>query len=174
MLEQNTADTIKNDFLKNYEEYADALFRFVYFRTRSRELASDITQEAYLRTWTYIAEGHKIDEMRAFLYRTVKNLIIDNGKQVATRKTGSLDAFLDEGGDVREETRDEGYDPMDIERALNLLDQLTPEEYREAVEMRFIEGLTPKEIAKILDVSENVVSVRINRGIAKLNKLFIL
>ena len=37
--------------------------------------------------------------------------------------------------------------------------------------MRFIDELSPKEIAAILGVSENVVSVRIHRGIKKLRQL---
>ena len=173
MLDQTIAEKIKNEFLHNYEEHADAIFRFVYFRTRNRELALDVTQETYLRTWKYLAAGNEIQELRSFLYRTAKNLMIDTGKQAATRNTHSLDAFLDAGGDIEDNTTSSEYDPLDIDRALKLLADLKPPEYREAIELRFIEEFSPKEIAEILGVSENVVSVRINRGIKKLNKLFI-
>ena len=43
--------------------------------------------------------------------------------------------------------------------------------YQTAITMRFIKEMSPKEIAKELGVSENVVSVRIHRGIARLAKM---
>lgn len=153
-----------------YEQNADAIFRFVYFRTRDREDAKDIVQETFLRTWRYLAEGNEIDQLRAFLFRTARNILYDMTKQYTTRNTGSLDAFLEEGGDIPAPNDGPGYDPLDIERAMKLLDDLDPPEYKEAVHLRFIEELGVGEIAKILEVSENVVSVRINRGVAKLRK----
>ena len=72
--EQNT---IEKTFLAMYEKEADALFRFVSFRTREREVAVDTVSEAYLRTWRYLSEGKQIDNLRAFLYRTARNIMID-------------------------------------------------------------------------------------------------
>ena len=54
--------------------------------------------------------------------------------------------------------------------ALVLLKSLD-EIYRVVITMRFLDGMSPKEIAEALDVSENVVSVRIHRGIARLQKM---
>jgi RNA polymerase sigma factor (sigma-70 family) len=45
-----------------------------------------------------------------------------------------------------------------------------PDEYRLPLIMRHIDGLTPGEIAEALGLSENVVSVRINRAINKLRQ----
>lgn len=161
------------EFLEAYEANSDALFRFVYFRTGNREAALDIVQETYLRTWRYTAEKGPIEELRPFLYQTAKNLIIDASRQKATRNTHSLDAFLEAGGEIADTPDESHYDAMDIARALHLLNKLEPDEYRDAVHLRYIEELSPKEIAAILGVSENIVSVRINRGIKKLQKLFI-
>ena len=162
---------IREEFLRAYELNADAIFRFVYFRTHEREDARDIVQETFLRTWRYLAEGKEVLELRAFLFRTARNILYDMTKQKNTRNTGSLDAYLEEGGDVADQHEGPAYDPMDVERAMKLLDALEPPEYREAVHLRYIEELGVGEIARILDVNENVVSVRINRGIKKLKKL---
>ena len=158
-------------YLEAYEQNADAIFRFVYFRTRDREDARDIVQETFLRTWRYLTEGKQIDELRAFLFRTARNLLYDMTRQKTTRNTGSLDAYLSEGGDIAENVEGPNYDPLDLERAMKLLGELEPPLYREAVHLRYIEELGVGEIATILGVSENVVSVRINRGINKLKKL---
>ena len=85
-------------YIHAYEQHADAIFRFVYFRTRDKEDARDIVQETFLRTWRYLAEGNEIDQLRPFLFRTARNILYDMTRQHTTRNTGSLDAFLEEGG----------------------------------------------------------------------------
>jgi RNA polymerase sigma-70 factor (ECF subfamily) len=52
-------------------------------------------------------------------------------------------------------------------RALKAL-QALPDPYREAVTMRYVDGLSPQEIASVIGESENVVSVRVHRGLKKL------
>ena len=158
-------------YIHAYEQHADAIFRFVYFRTRDKEDARDIVQETFLRTWRYLAEGNEIDQLRSFLFRTARNILYDMTRQHTTRNTGSLDAFLEEGGDIPAPDDGPGYDPLDIERAMKLLNDLEPPEYKEVIHLRFIEELGVHEIAAILGVSENVVSVRVSRGVAKLRKL---
>ena len=54
-----------------------------------------------------------------------------------------------------------------VRKAIDELD----EAYREIVLMRFVEDLPPKDIARITGLSENVVSVRIHRGVEKLRTL---
>ena len=70
---------------------------------------------------------------------------------------------------IDENTKDPG-DIADGRGALKLLAALD-EAYRVVISMRFIDGLSPKEIAHTLGLSENVVSVRIHRGIARLKEL---
>lgn len=163
---------IHDAFLAAYDQHADALFRFVYFRTGSRDDAHDITQEAFLRTWRYMAEGKEVNELRAFLYKTAKHILYDLTKQKHVRNTYSLDAFLDEGNEVADTTPPSDYDKLDVERALKLLESLEPPDYREVIYLRFIEDLGITEIATALEVSENVVSVRINRALKKLKAQF--
>ena len=174
MLRPEQSKQVHKDFMNMYENEADTLFRFVFFRTRDRESALDIVQDTFLRTWRYLTEGNSIPELRAFLFQTARNVIIDVWRKNGRRATHSLDAFLDEGGDIAEESPSLEFDPLDVERAVKLLSELEPTEYREAVYLRFIEELSPKEIAGVLGVSENVASVRIHRGIKKLNTQFAL
>jgi RNA polymerase sigma-70 factor (ECF subfamily) len=155
-------------FLEAYEEHADALFRHAYVRVREREAALDIVQEAYVKTWDYISKGKKVEYMRAFLYRVVNNLIVDRSRR---KRSSSLDAMMEEDGfEARDE---EAKDPADVpaaREALAMLETLD-EIYRTAITMRYLDEMSPREIGEALGVSENVVSVRIHRGIEKLTKL---
>ena len=65
-------------FFEAYEAYADAIFRHCYFRLNDRELAKDMMQEAFTRTWEYVQNGNNPTNIRAFIYRVASNLIIDH------------------------------------------------------------------------------------------------
>ncbi len=160
----------EKEFLTAYEENADALFRHCFARVRDRELAKDIVQEAFTRTWTYIAKGNKVDHLRAFLYRTLHNAIVDTMRK---KRSVSLDVMNEEDGfepeaeptELPAEIREEIKDAV---RLLSSLDEM----YSAVITMRYIDQLTPGEIAHTLNISENVVSVRIHRGIKQLRELW--
>lgn len=159
---------LEKEFLAAYEEHADALFRHCLIRVRDREVAKDIVQDTFSRTWVYLAEGKKVEYIRAFLYRIANNLIVDLSRK---KKSSSLDAMIeDDGFEPQDESIREPIDRPGIEDALAKLTRLD-EIYRTAITMRYIDEMSPREIAAALGVSENVVSVRIHRGIERLAKL---
>lgn len=159
---------LESRFLSEYDDHADPLFRHVMLRVRDREAARDIVQEAFSRTWLYLSEGKEIEYMRAFLYRVANNLIVDAARK---KKSSSLDAMMENDGfEVEDETvKDPAIIPQtrEVVEHLKSLDEI----YRVAITKRFFEEKSPKEIAVELGVSENVVSVRIHRGIERLGRL---
>lgn len=162
----NSKDQNKALFIRAYEDYSDAIFRFTLLKTRNRDLALDITQETFTKTWEYIEADKEIGHMRGFLYQIARNLIIDQHR----KKTAySLESLKESGFDPETDER-EHADDFDIEKALSVLDELDPK-YRDPITMRYIEDLSIKEIAKVLDEQENTVSVRIHRGLEKLRTL---
>ena len=157
----------ETEFLAAHDEHADALFRHCLIRVRDREIAKDIVQETFSRTWLYMSEGKEIEYLRAFLYRVANNLIVDGSRR---KKSSSLDSMMEEDGfEVRDESIREPLDTPALKEALKLLDELD-EAYRAVITMRFMDEMTPKEIARALGLSENVVSVRIHRGIERLSR----
>jgi RNA polymerase sigma factor (sigma-70 family) len=81
-----------------------------------------------------------------------------------------LEKLVEEGFSPQGDSGESVRGAAEAREAAELLERLE-EPYREAVQMRYIDELSPKEIAEALEVSENVVSVRVNRGIAKLRAL---
>lgn len=151
------------EFLAAYDQFADAIFRHCYFRVFNRDRAKDLMQETFTRAWEYLAEGKRVDNLRAFLYRVATNLIIDEARK---KKAVSLETLAEEGFDPPAE---DGrlIEGIDARLILRFLKEIEPA-YREVVAMRYLEGLSPKEIAEALNENENAVSVRIHRGIKKL------
>jgi len=159
---------LEADFLAAYDEHADALFRHCLIRVRDREAAKDMVQEAYSRTWLYLSEGKTIEHPRAFLFRVASNLIVDGSRR---KKSASLDKMIeDDGFEPADESLSDPADRTSAREALAHLGSLD-EIYQTAIRMRFFDNMTPKEIAGRLGVSENVVSVRIHRGIERLGRL---
>ena len=75
------AENLDKEFLAAYDEYSDALFRHCMIRVRDRDVAKDIVQETFSRTWLYLSEGKKVEYIRAFLYRVANNLIVDGARK---------------------------------------------------------------------------------------------
>ena len=159
-------------FTRAYDLYADLIFRHCYFRIGDREKGKELMQDAFLKTWEYIAKGNEVEDMRAFLYRTANNLIVDLYRRKSKRQEESFEDLREKGFDVASSERAEreteaGFTSDEVASVLGKIE----EPYRSAVIMRYIDGLNPKQIAHSLGESVNVVSVRINRGIKKLKSL---
>lgn len=161
-------------FLAAFEEYSDALFRHAALRLSDRERAIDIVHDTYTKAWMYVREGRVIEHFRPFLYKVLNNLIIDEYRK---QRELSLDALLeDEGaprgaiGDLAEHSAETLVAELDGKRAFTLLSEI-PDAYREVITLRFVDGLGPKEISELIEETENVVSVRIHRGLKMLREL---
>ena len=140
---------------------------FCYAQTGQRELALDLTQDTFARVWRYMSEGHTVEQVRPFLYQTARNAIIDHSRRPSAE---SLDSLQESGFDVADEQTPSpltSASAAEVIRLAGLLD----EPYREAVLLRHVEALMPREIAQITGEDENVISVRITRGMQKLREL---
>ncbi|KKU51191.1 MAG: hypothetical protein A3F26_03185 [Candidatus Ryanbacteria bacterium RIFCSPHIGHO2_12_FULL_47_12b] len=155
------------EFLRAYDKYADAIFRHCYFRLSDRELAQDTAQETFTRTWKYIADGGDVKNIRAFLYRVAHNLIIDEWKR---KKAVSLEELAEKGFDPKDDNNVDLANVFDAREAAKVL-ELLDKPYREVVVMRYIDDMSPKEIARILGETENTISVRIHRALKKAKEL---
>ena len=166
----------QDHFKKLYDAESDAVFRFCFFRTSDREVALDLTQEAFTKMWKVFARGQSPKNERAFLFAITRNLVID---WYRAKKSVSLDALLEnEQGDVTDEEplfTHEGKLEFEMgaeARRLAETIQKLPKQFQQVLYLRFVEDFSPQEIADVMGVSANVVSVRITRGLAQLRELY--
>lgn len=169
----------KQQFSDIFEKHSDELFRHAFLRLSDRERALELTQEAFFKAWNHVSkkDAEEIRQWRSFLYRILNNLIIDEYRK---HKTQSLDAMLEseatsvmmEAQLLRDETDEleAAVVRFDGAKAIAALSQLG-EQHKAVLMLRYIDGLSPREIAESLGESENTVSVRIHRGIKKLQQI---
>ncbi len=169
------AENAEEQFLDAYKKHSDALFRHAFFRLSDRERALDLTQDTFMKTWDFVRAGGDVRSPKSFLFRVMNNLIIDEYRRL---KSDSLDKKLEDNPQFEaafaessllevEEDIDEEVLVGKVHAAIADL----PENYRSAITMRFVDGFSPKEIARMIGSTENVVSVRIHRGLQKLKSV---
>jgi len=168
---------LEKTFNHAFESFSDELFRHASMRMKDRDRALELTQECFMKVWEYAQNGGEIRELRPFLYRTLRHLIIDEYRR---KKPVSLEQMVEGEGDERSvedllpqdesNTLEAAIERFEGKRALAALQEL-PDPYREALSLRYIDGLSPREIGDIVGETENSVSVRIHRGLKKLKEL---
>lgn len=157
----------EKQFLEAYDKYADAIFRYCYYRVFDRDKAKDYVQEAYTRTWKYIGEGHEVENIRALVYRIANNIIIDG---VRKKKSISLNQIMEKGFAPKTDPREKTENYFMGKDIINLVKSLD-EKYRDVILMKYVEDLSTKEISMALNETENNIYVRLNRGLEKVKEI---
>lgn len=160
-------DKASEAFLKIYDQMADAIFRHCFYRVYNRETARDLTQEVFKKVWLYMSSGKEIKHYKSFVYQVANNVIIDYSRK---KREDSLDQMHEQGFDASFDDSEKVSNSVDVRLLLQVIDRLEPM-YKEALVMRYIDDLSPKEISQVTGLSVNVVSVRINRAVKQLQEL---
>ena len=158
---------VEAQFLTCYDAYADAIFRQCYFKTSDREIAKDLTQEVFARTWDYLVQGKTVENLKSFIFTVANNAVKDWYKKHRAIPESAFEhdpfaSFSDES-----QNSEVIAEVSVVMRALETLESGD----RAVITMRFVEGMPPREIAGILGERENTVSVRITRALKKLRLL---
>ncbi|MBU1146499.1 RNA polymerase sigma factor [Patescibacteria group bacterium] len=162
-------------FGKLYDIYVDQIYRFIYFKVGRKEEAEDLTGDVFLKTWQYINEmgSEVIDNLRAFLYQTARNTVIDFYRSRDQKEFVALPQENDEEKlpveiiDVKQDLVEKIELASDLEEVKKALQKIR-EEYREVIILRFVEEMSITETAEILGKSEGAVRVLVHRAVAAL------
>ncbi len=151
------------------ERHSDRVYRLAYRLTGNRADAEDLTQEVFVRVFRSL-HTYTPGTFEGWLHRITTNVFLDQARR---RQRIRFDALSDERASLlpsRHQAPDAAYTDArfddDVERALA---SLTPE-FRAAVVLCDVEGLTYEEIAEILGAKLGTVRSRIHRGRAQLRR----
>ena len=150
--------------------YKDTMYRLALRITLNSQEAEDVVQDVIIKVWrqSQSSTGVQIENMAAYLLRLTRNLSIDRQRMKANQ-TESLDAMMSgEDGEHLVST-----DAAQAERRAFVAERLSlvrkvmqglPEKQRTAMQLRDFEGKTYKEIAAIMEITEEQVKVNIFRA----------
>lgn len=153
-----------------YDHYNASVFRFLFYRTRSRTVAEDLTSETFFRALRSMS-GFRWQgkDFGAWLMTIARNLATDHFKAGRTRLELSTDD-MGRHDDLSDSPEIEVMAGLTNAILLDALAQL-PTEQRDCVAMRFLQGMTIAETAAALGRSEGAVKQLQLRGVRNLAKL---
>lgn len=144
----------KDAFVQLMEAYKQDLYKTAKSYLRCDEDAADAIQDTILSCYEHLAELRETKYFKTWLIR----ILINKCKDILKKKENLLEEFPD-----REDPQNP-YQNVEFEELMDMVD----EKYRIVLTLYYAEGFTAKEIAQILDVSENTVKTRLARGKQKL------
>ncbi|AVM00119.1 RNA polymerase sigma factor SigE [Gordonia iterans] len=143
-------------------EHADRVYRLAYRLSGNQHDAEDLTQETFIRVFRSLTD-YKPGTFEGWLHRITTNLFLDmvrrrNKIRMETLETG-YERISSDTPDPQQAYAEASLDP-DLQQAL---DSLAPE-FRAAVVLCDIEGLSYEEVAATMGVKMGTVRSRIHRG----------
>jgi RNA polymerase sigma-70 factor (ECF subfamily) len=159
MLLENT-----QDFEKAYLTYSEKIYRCLYWQTRDQALAEDLTGEAFSRAWRK-RQSFGDGSVQAWLFQIARNLLIDYRRK---RKELPLDDLGEIIGGLEQEALTVQAERADAIWRLHKAIDTLPDNLRGVTVLRFVEELSVREVAEILDLSESNVRVLQFRALRRL------
>jgi len=156
----------KKKFSRIYDQHINKIYRFIFLKVNSQEVAEDLTSEVFLKTWQVFKKGQEIRNPNAFLYQVAKNELAIHYRKpkfqiVSTDKVNIIDP---------QPTPEEQHKLKDdIGHVQQVLSQLG-EDYQNAIIWRYLDGYSFKEIAQILEKPEGTVRVMLHRALKELKE----
>ena len=164
----------KKIFSKIYDQYVDKIYRFVFFKVNSREVAEDITSKVFVRGWDrFKHQGQNSDtqpksEIKnpgAYIYQVARAEIANYYREKSKFKIISAESAViaDPKPGLEEKS---GLD-SDIVAVRNCLASLSTD-YQDVLIWRYINGYSTGKIAELMGKSKGAVRVMLHRALKEL------
>jgi RNA polymerase sigma-70 factor, ECF subfamily len=155
-----------NAFGALYDRYLDKIYRFVYYKTFSKETAEDITSDVFHKAFEKI---HSYDAAKgtfsAWIYRIARNAVIDYYR--TQKKTVPIEDVFDLGEEDR--TTHEHDTLLTMKKVSAFLETLGPRQ-REIITLRIWEERSYREIADITGGTEDGAKMMFSRAMKELRE----
>jgi RNA polymerase sigma-70 factor (ECF subfamily) len=152
-----------------YDRHVAAIYRYVYYRVRDDAEAEDLTSDVFMRALKAIPRYEPRQAFLAWLYRIARNAVIDRARK-GNRQVPFEDALEHPGVDRIVEPDVELLAHSDGAMLRLALAKLTPLQ-QEIIVLRFLEGYSTQEIARLVGKNEGTVRGIQFRAIGALRQL---
>jgi RNA polymerase sigma-70 factor (ECF subfamily) len=156
-----------SDLAAIYDQYHLPIYRYIYRQVNDVELARDLTADVFHRLLQAIQKGNgPRQDVKAWLYRTAHNIVIDHYRRQKHRDHLPLfEQIVDGETDLVyiAETS------LAVEAVRHALQQLTPDQ-QQVIALKFLAGLTNKEVAAVIDKPVGAVKSLQHRALAALQR----
>jgi len=161
MSDKQLSEAIKNSdssaFKILYFRYYEPLYRYIFYRTYSKELTKDLLQDVFTKLWLNRKRFDSSKSLKSFIYSITSNLLIDYYRKRSSRVKYKNEIFCAKvitGNDFLE-------DKISIQNAVSRLS----EKIKDVFILNRYEGFTYKEIADIQCISIKTVEKRMSKAL---------
>jgi RNA polymerase sigma-70 factor (family 1) len=149
-------------FNELFERYGVILYTFTYKKVRDKESAKDLVQSVYTDLWQKRSSINIKGEFRAYLFTILKNRILNEFRhqKVSQRFVDNFQAYINDAEDNTDHLVRYNDFSLLIEQEIQAL----PEKMRIVFKLSKDDAMTRKEIAAILNLSEEAVKSRMHRA----------
>lgn len=147
-------------FEKHYGELLGFALRYV----DSEDTAADVVQEVFVRVWSRRSDRRLVDVSRAYLFRAVRNEALN--RQTADERRRERWSFST--GERRPPTPEDELQDRELAREVERAIADLPPRCREIFLLVRDDGLTYREAAEVLDLSESTVATQMGRALQRL------
>jgi RNA polymerase sigma-70 factor (ECF subfamily) len=151
-----------------WSAFNSRLERFIRSRVSDSQAADDLLQDVYIRIHTRVDTLRDEERLQSWVYQVARNVVNDYYRQLKP-----LDEITDA---VPAQDADDGATDDITERlaqSVRCMIEVLPDEYREALILTELEGLTQKELADRLGISLSGAKSRVQRGRKMLRELLL-
>jgi RNA polymerase sigma factor, sigma-70 family len=153
-----------------FDRYYDVVFRYVLFRMGDRTLAEDITQETFVRALRRITSvSYQGRDIGAWFVTIARNLIFDHVKSSRYRLEQTTSEII-ELSPSTSGPEQQVLDGATNEELLRCVRKLNPDQ-QECIRLRFLQGLSVAETARMMDRNEGAVKALQHRAVRRLAQL---
>jgi RNA polymerase sigma-70 factor (ECF subfamily) len=158
-------------FASIVSEYSPSLYAHAMMRLGEPRAAEDAVQETFLRAYRAMPRFDGEFHLRAWLHRILTNVCFDEGdrRRRESRMLDRMASYADPSVPPPDEVidLDRAFAQQEVASALASL----PDAYREALELRYVDQLSFRELADATGVTEENARARVHRGRAALRRL---
>ena len=157
----------QEEFGKIYDDYIEKIYRFIFLKVSSQEVAQDLASETFLRTWEKFKDDKNspIENPQAFLYRTARNLVVDHYREKSKFQVVQVEItpIPDPAGDLEEKA----ILTSEINTVKSVLTELS-DDYQNVIIWHYLDDLPIPEVAKLLDRTDEATRVLLHRALKSL------
>jgi len=141
------------------------LFRLALRITLNREDAEDVVQETMMKVWNRREQWAQIESIEAFCMTICRNVALDHQKRMENQNASLEDEEVTISNHPSSITspEEQAVQRDRVERVRHLMNQL-PEKQRTCMQLRDVEGKSYKEIAAVMNITEQQVKINIFRA----------
>ncbi len=166
----------KKEYSRLYNKYVAKIYRFIFLKVSSQEMAEDITSIVFVRGWDKFRHQYSDSEQKtviknppAYLYQIARNELASYYQKKNKIKTVQIDdsrEIEDKSPGIREKIT-LSSDLQEIKKAINSL----KEDYQNVIIWRYLDEYSIRDIAKITEKPAGTVRVMIHRALKELKSI---